>query len=918
MKQLLKDLNRETRAFDKTVTLEYAVLMAVLCFITFVKSIQKAMTFESVVSGILVAWIVISFVVYLKTKKIDLLDVSVLVTVGFMVMYFLVKGIDEGFIVFWLLIMPPYSIALYKFVYGGTFCITLGILITIYMWTPLHELGYAYPEAYLERLPIIYFFFMVVCCYIKHSVVMAQNRQDELLEIAEYANKSKSDFLANMSHEIRTPMNAIVGMCELVFRDPDISETTRDHCFNIQSSGRSLLSIINDILDFSKIESGKLEIIEGEFNIASTINDVINMAITRKGDKDIEIIVQADPNIPTGLYGDEIRIKQIIINLMTNAVKFTNAGAVTLRVFYSEEEPGINLEVVVEDTGIGITKENLDKLFTSFQRVDTKKNRSVEGTGLGLAISKSLIEKMNGTIDVTSEYGVGSVFRFNIPLKVTNSAPFIHVDDVTGLYIVGCLGTDKCKNPAVEAKYREIIEGIRDQLGVKFNMCVDGLAVKEFIEANQGKVTHCFLNKETYFENKEYFDSIVNKLQLVVIQDINNAAELQPPIKCMYKPFYSMSVAAILNNENLIASLARGSVANVTFSAPKARVLIVDDNVVNLKVAYGLLRPYHMQCITVESGPAAINMLQSKDIDIVLMDHMMPDMDGVEATNIIRNMSGEYYKNLPIIALTANAVNGVREMFINEGFNDFVAKPIDVVAMDKVLKKWLPKEYICQPVVDEFITDKRDEKQRQKADEGLISESKGVSYTGGNIEAYYDILATYVEKGEEKLKVISELYKNENWKNYIIEVHALKSTSLGIGCTSLSTIAKQLEAAGKAGDYDTIRQSNEEMLTLYEAVIAEGREMVMESGFAVVAEEKSIEIKEITKDELLEKLDKIQNACDNFDADEVSEIAEILKGCVVNGVNLTEDVAKIKALAEDFEYDAAAVVIKSLRDEMGI
>ncbi len=739
------------------------------------------------------------------------------------------------------------------------------------------------------------------------------------IEKAQNAERSKSDFLANMSHEIRTPMNAIVGMCELILRDSDISDNTRDNCFNIQSSGRSLLSIINDILDFSKIESGKLEIIEGEFNPASTLNDVINMAVTRKGNRNIEIIVQTDPDIPSGLYGDEVRIKQVMINLMTNAVKFTERGAVTLRVSCSKQKYGVNLKVEVEDSGIGITEENIEKLFTSFQQVDTKKNRSVEGTGLGLAISKRLIESMNGFINVTSEYGVGSNFSFVIPLRVTDPKPFIQVNNSENIFAVVCINLKRFEHPAVEAGYVELIKSIKNDLGINFVVCNTIEKAKKLIEENGSRVSHFFVTKEIFLAEKDYVTSISDKLQAVVIQDVVNSAQIQQPIKCMYKPFYSMSVAAVLNNENIASALSDRRVQSITFSAPKARVLIVDDNAVNLKVAVGLMRPYHMQFLTVESGPAAIGMLHSKDIDLVLMDHMMPEMDGVEATRIIRGMEGEYYKKLPIIALTANAVNGVREMFISEGFNDFIAKPIEVSTLDKVLKTWLPKELICAPVTEEIRGDRRNAKQRQQADEGLISESKGLSYTGGDVEAYYDILSVFIKKGEEKLDVIRDYYESENWKNYIIEVHALKSSSLGIGCTTLSDIAKSLEAAGKAEDYSTIHDNNAEMLSLYERVLDEGRKMLEISGFGdQQTETAAAEIREISREQAADIFARINEACGNFDSDEVEVAANELAGCACGGVSLADGAKKIRELALDFEYDGAVEELEKLMKELGM
>ena len=561
-------------------------------------------------------------------------------------------------------------------------------------------------------------------CIFKYQTYIYEKKKKQL----ESASSAKSDFLANMSHEIRTPMNAIIGMCELILREQDVSESVRDNCFNIQSSSRSLLSIINDILDFSKIESGKMELIEAEFNIASMLNDVINMTMTRKGDKKIEIMVHADPDIPCGLIGDEVRIRQIMINLMTNAIKFTDEGAVTLNVSFSRQDYGINLRIAVEDSGIGITEENLEKLFNSFQQVDTKKNRTIEGTGLGLAISKRLVTKMGGFINVSSVYGEGSVFSFVIPMKVSDNKPFISVNSPENLNAAVYIDFSKFKLVSIERQYMALMNEMSHQLHVKMQHTPEFNKLQEMIETN--KMTNCFIGKEEYIAHKDYFIDISKKVNVTIVQDMLNSVQVPEGIKCVFKPFYTMSAAAALNNESIVMNLSDRRGSSTSFSAPKARVLIVDDNVINLKVAVGLMRPYNMQIMTVDSGKAALTMLRSQDFDIVFMDHMMPEMDGVEATKLIREMEGDYYKKLPIIALTANAVNGVREMFIESGFNDFIAKPIELTALDRVLKTWLPHDYIMAPVSTDYgDNDRRKNNHKKEYNNGkLISVSKGMGY----------------------------------------------------------------------------------------------------------------------------------------------------------------------------------------------
>ncbi|MGN0674553.1 MAG: ATP-binding protein [Oscillospiraceae bacterium] len=760
---------------------------------------------------------------------------------------------------------------------------------------------------FIVRISVMFTAQFFLMAFIK---AMDKNEEEMLksVEEARQAERYKSDFLANMSHEIRTPMNAIVGMCELILRESGLSESARENCFNIQTSGRSLLAIINDILDFSKIESGKMELINDEFNIASTINDVINMSEARKGNKKIEILVNADPDIPRGLVGDEVRIRQIIINLMTNAVKFTEKGSVTLTVSKSKQEYGINIFVSVADTGIGITEENIEKLFTSFRQVDTKKNRSVEGTGLGLAISKRLITQMGGFISVKSEYGSGTEFRFVIPLKVSDERPFITVKEPVNIHAAGCFGRS---DSAVG--YRQLFLDMGSRLKVDVRCADSAEELKKLAESE--KFTHIFVSREEYIGGEEFFRGISDKSQVFVVQDRVDAVNLPDKIRCVYKPLYGIPMASALNNENMVLNLNERRGAAIRFTAPKARILIVDDNAINLKVAAGLMRPYNMQIMTAESGPAAIRMLRSKDVDLVFMDHMMPEMDGVEATEIIRGMEGDYYKKLPVIALTANAVNGAREMFINSGFNDFIAKPIELSALDRVLRNYLPKEYMQAPSNSNYgKTDRRKAVKQNYESSPMFDPDKGLSYTGGDDSAYREILALYIKKGEEKRKYIDELFEKKDWKNYIIEVHALKSTSLSIGAIKLSELAKELEAAGKSERYDAVEKKNGELSRLYGEIIDIASEYL--GGFDDEEEApeqvENTELPEISCEALDEYIRKAKDACCGFDGDTMAAVAEEAAAYSYRGEPLKKYFGKAAELAEDFEYDAAAAEIAKL------
>lgn len=933
MREFLNEMKKDADESDRR---SLWLITAAIAFIAMFMCCVNIFTHSSVmavITGGLSLWCIVVFFIFKKSGNLLAVSAGTLSAIGIMMMYFVVSGGVDGFSIVWLLLVPPIGIYCYKLFYGGTFSIILGILMAIYLWTPLHELGYDYSETYLLRFPIVYFFDTVTSIYINYRLMLSRKQQGILLEMSERANNTKGDFLANMSHEIRTPMNAIVGMCELILRESDISPAVREYCFNIQNSGRSLLSIINDILDFSKIESGKMELVPEEFNIASTLNDVINMAVTRKGDKDIELIVRADPDIPIGLVGDEIRIRQVIINLVTNAVKFTEKGCVVIKVTQTKHDYGINLSVSVSDTGIGISPENIEKLFSSFQQVDTKKNRAVEGTGLGLAISKRLIKSMGGFINVSSVYGSGSEFRFVIPLKVSDSRPFISIKEADKIHAAGYIDLNKFENKRVSQEYKTLIGELAEGLHTDIELLDNAEALKEAVTSK--KYTHLFAAKDEYLANEEFFKEQSRDKTVVVVQDRQSAVNIPSHMKCIFKPFYSLSVASVLNNENILTNLNERRDSSIRFVAPKARILVVDDNIINLKVAVGLMRPYHMQVLTADSGQAAIAMLRSKDFHLVFMDHMMPQMDGVEATREIRAMEGDYYKKLPIVALTANAVNGARDMFISSGFNDFMPKPIEMSALDKMLKTWLPKELIKAPsgVMRYPAGDRRksdvQKSQPEKAG-GLISEETGIFYTGGDKEAYNDILGVYVRKSGEKIGQIRDFFEKKDWKNYVIEVHALKSSSLTIGSKKLSELAKELEMAGKGGNYRLIEEKNSEMLEMYSKVAEEGAERLgielspdeTKSSADAPAEDISAEnvseLPEISSEKLAEIVKRIFSACDSFDGDEISAACTDASGYSFKGKALKPLFDPICADAEDFEYDSARDKTEKLVRELGV
>lgn len=698
--QILKD---DVKHMDTKAIQVFCLAMILVGMIMSIINVVVGSTGMAVSTAVIALWMLITLIFYRRFRRMNQLIISLVVFIYILMMYYVVTGGEQGFSIVWLFLVPPIGVYFFSLYYGGTFSLVLGVSVMIYLWSPLHTLGYAYTQTYLTRFPIVFMAETVMCIFIEYRIIMYRCQQKELLEKAEAANRAKSEFLANMSHEIRTPMNAIMGMCELVLNEP-LEEDVRENCNNIYLSGKNLLGIINDLLDFSKIEAGKMDLITDGYQLSSMINDVINMAMARKGNKAIEFMVDCAPDIPNMLYGDEMRVRQVIINLLTNAIKFTKTGGVILKIYARKESYGINLIFKVRDSGIGIKEENLAKIFKSFDQVDTKKNRAIEGTGLGLSISKRLVKKMGGFMHVESVYGEGTEFTVVIPQKtinedfvthsqrVMNEVPIARIKNRENIRILCYINFQKFGTAFVKENYRAIIEHMGDSLQVDYCICETIQEVER--ELKKQNYTHLFTAREEYVQSKAYFDALGEQMEVSVVQDRQDSVELGEKLHKIYKPLYLLSIVNLINGEKVRNDISQRKFREGRFIAPDAKVLVVDDNAMNLKVAMGLMRPYKVQVYTADSGYQAIEMMKKKKYDIVYMDHMMPEMDGVETVRQIRKMEDSYFKEVPIIALTANAVQGAREMFLSEGFQDFVTKPIEIAALERSLHRCLPKELI--------------------------------------------------------------------------------------------------------------------------------------------------------------------------------------------------------------------------------
>ena len=770
------------------------------------------------------------------------------------------------------------------------------------------------------------------------------------------AEQSKDDFMVNISHEIRTPINAVCGMSEAILQE-DLPVNVRRDVIDIQAAGRNLLSSVSNILDFSELESGKMELAEESYNITSTITDIINMTLTLDNGKKLEFIVDCDADLPSNLVGDEQKLRRIVINLLDNALKFTKEGGVILRIKGRKEEYGMNLIVSVRDSGIGIERSDMETIFTSFNQVDSKRNREEGGVGLGLAITQALVRSMGGFITVSSEPGVGSEFILTVPQKVLDETPIVSIKNRNHLFAICYINMDKYNYSVVREGYESCIRHISEQFGILFRTCRNLPELKRRIERE--KYTHIFIGWEEYCEDRNFFDQLANEITVVVVLEYEQELLVNSNILRIYKPFTVLSIAAVFNGQRLIQSDEQHMSLHNRFIAPNANVLVVDDNTMNLKVMARLLLPYEIKVTTANSGQEALDKLDKHTYDCVFLDHMMPEMDGVETLHKIRQKPGTYFQSLSIIAFTANAIGGAREMFLSEGFDDFIAKPIELSVLERMLRRYIPKQK--QIIVEEEETDVPKIEQGQKTknsektlvrveksvageveDSSSASDTKGIaklSRAGINVEqgisycgdreGFREIVSIYHKEGVNRKRQLVSCFEQEDWKNYVVNVHALKSNSKGVGANELSEMALKLEMAGKENRIEYILQHHEELLQAHDELLRvlecneflypqknlqEGEDIPEEDVADGHLSEDKPAAEALTGQPLTEVLTALKEKLSEFESEGLDDILRSLANCQYQDVPLAELAEQIQEKTGEFDFLGAAELLESWRD----
>lgn len=767
----------------------------------------------------------------------------------------------------------------------------------------------------------------VVYLWVKHRNIN-DARADESIAALQQAERSKDDFLANVSHEIRTPINTICGMSEVVLGEND-PQKIRQQVRCIQYAGRNLMSMVSDILDFSELQAGTVELEEEAYHVTSMMNDIIQMAVAKKGDKQLELIVDCDAGIPCGLYGDEKKIRRVILNIVENAIKFTDEGYVSIKVTGRREAYGMNLCITVKDTGIGMREESLEKLFTSFAQVDTRRNRSEGGIGIGLAISQALVRKMGGIITVKSRYEKGTEVRIVIPQKIWNEQPITDIAEREKYNIAVYVNMEQFKMNATRDEYTQNVAHMVEQLKVRCRICRNLAELKR--REQREHFTHIFISDVEYREDRAYFDELSKEVRIICIVEPRGERRVtNQRISLVFKPFYILPIVSVLNGE-MDGQCARYIEHNRGFVAPTAHVLVVDDNEMNIRVITALLEKYQIKVTEAGSGREALEKIESMDYDFVFMDHMMPEMDGVETLHRIREKVGNYYQRVPVVVLTANAIAGMREKFLKDGFADFLEKPVEVSVLERVLRRNLPVEKLI-PIEGETenAASPRSLEQEDAAEKEAVSEKEAATKTGGELpgwdrdaareerasaqveetenketvpeiegidrdtgllycggeEGYRKVLENYSARGAEHLEKLWELYQNGQWDEYVIAVHGIKSAMRSIGAIRVSELAKEQEMAGKAGNISYVKEHHAELAEAYERVFTNirrsmGADTGSEENTQMRREEKAEETTELRELDEAKRdafTKALEEAVFGLDAEAMLKIVEELEG----------------------------------------
>ncbi|MBR1873627.1 MAG: response regulator [Eubacterium sp.] len=624
---------------------------------------------------------------------------------------------------------------------------------------------------------------------------------DEIAELTDTTDRL-DDFLANASHEIRTPVNAVIGLTEVCL-DRDNSEEQRHDLLAIQHAGRRVGNQMSDILDYSEIDRNRLATTNEDYMLSSLLNDVV-VSLRPYLSSEIEFVLDVDPSIPAVMNSDVQKIKKIIWHLTMNGLKYTREGGVYVRITADEMAYGVNLCIDVSDTGIGMNDEELTRAFDKFYQADSGRSRSGSGLGLGLAIVNGFVRALGGFITIESKVGSGTHVHVCLPQKVIDPGNCVWVNNKEEVSLAAFFSFGKYPIPAVREYYNSMIRNVVRGMGVALHGVDSVENLKKVIDSVY--ISHIFIGMKEYETDIDYIESVAARIPVYITADRGYMLPENSRVRFLEKPLYCFPIVAAINGSSDMDA-AYGSMR-----CPGVRALVVDDEPMNLSVATSLFTGYGMQVITAGSGKEAVKKCEEDRFDIIFMDHMMPEMDGVECARQIRmTIRGDHRP--PIIALTANTVSTARELFKREGFDGFVGKPIERVELERVLRQVL-KDRITYVDVESDDKNDTDEqmrdmgKEEKEMDNGFYDELKavgvdtalGLEYCADDEDFYRMMLSDFAENSDESVRILNESLASKDMETYEIRVHSVKSTSRLIGAMGIGDAAESLEHAANAGN----------------------------------------------------------------------------------------------------------------------
>ena len=796
--------------------------------------------------------------------------------------------------------------------------IILGFYITYLLYTFLLYLAGTNLITPLVPVRIIASIVIVVLTYCL-ARLQIQKHEDEkknyykMIDQLSDVNRRTEDFLTNVSHELRTPINAVTGITAVMLQAEDDPEKQRD-LLSIQKAGDRLMGQIGDILDYTEIDTDRFILSEEEYQFSSVVNDIVTEMRILEQERGLELIFDLDANVPTLLVGDGRRIKKLIRHILDNSIKYTKNGGIYTRITSVPKDYGINLIITIKDTGIGIPKEDLVRIIHGFYQTDSSKSRRVGGIGLGLPIVYGIVKAMGGFVQMESRENEGTTVRMSIPQKVADHQPSLTVVPQEDLCLVCYLRSEKY-SPEVRDFYNDLIEHTVEGLNLTLHRTNSFEGLKHMV--SMYRVTHIFTAKEEYEENSAYFESLKGDIKTTVISDDSLIIRPGSHIMLARKPVFSLALANIVNaaeSEERLALEGRKLVF------PGVKALVVDDEEMNLFVANGIFKSYLMEVTTVLSGMEAIKACEQNDYELVFLDHMMPEMDGVETLKLLKK---EYEgRTQPVfIALTANAVSGAREMFLSEGFDEFIAKPVESLELERMLRKVLPSHFIRYALTeldeDAFIRAAKEQMAGNKVDPVLLlaaqglNTSEGIDYCRGDRAFYAELLLKFNQSAKKKISELSDDFERKDWEDYRIRAHALKSSAKMVGADELSALALAAENAAKEKDIEKLESGFEELVLTYQNMA----DMI---GEALDTHVEIVEgsYPEIETEDYVNQLNAILTCLHTFEEEQATKILTGLFQYSHKGTPIKEMLSDAKELIEDFEMNRAAEILRTVLSEI--